>query len=224
MADISIDLDKLDKDKKPDESRTEDAKPTILIDGVAKPLDDLSDDDLSYLLDNAETDDKGNKILPDEVVAKYYRVLPDGTRNISRTRRVYKGGMVSDFTGAKDNSVQISGGKALQAKIRQRLTFRETLLNLLAAKATPEQIAALGLGDNATKQDAISAAMILQAADGNRGAAEFVRDTVGEKPADVSDVSLHTITDADRSLLDKVQKRLDAQEPQKESGGEKETK
>lgn len=197
----------------------------ICIDGVNKDIDNLSDDDLKYLLDNAQADDKGNKILSDDVVAKYYKRLPEGTRNVSKSRRVYNGGLLNDLSSDSEwtKALKRKGAIASQAKQEQRRTFADTLKYMLRCPAKRAQIEALGLDEGATQQDAITAAMILQAADGNRGAAEFVRDTVGERPADVSDVSLHTISDADRSLIDKVRQRLDRAEEQEESGGENET-
>ena len=224
---IHVDINKFNTDN------TKDSKEFISINGVSKDINDLSDIDIQYLLDNADMDDKGNKVLPDKVVYKYYKRLPDGTRDESRSKIVMRGGLLNDLSNSMYRDIAVKGAKALNATKARRRTFRETISDMLTAPADSRQRDTLGLKQGATQQDAIIAAMILQAADGNRGAAEFVRDTVGEKPAEISDVNLHSMTEADRSLLDKVKQRLDsededeeptAKERAKESGGEKETK
>ena len=222
---IHVDINKFNTDN------TKDSKEFISINGVSKDINDLSDIDIQYLLDNADIDDKGNKVLPDKVVYKYYKRLPDGTRDESKSKIVMRGGLLNDLSNSMYRDIAIKGAKTLNAMKARRRTFRETISDMLTAPADSRQRDTLGLKQGATQQDAIIAAMILQAADGNRGAAEFVRDTVGEKPADISDVNLHSLTEADRSLLDKVKQRLDSEDPAekeeptaKESGGEKETK
>lgn len=219
---IHVDINKFNTDN------TKDSKEFISINGVSKDINDLSDIDIQYLLDNADIDDKGNKVLPDKVVYKYYKRLPDGTRDESKSKIVMRGGLLNDLSNSMYRDIAVMGAKALNATKARRRTFRETISDMLTAPADSRQRDTLGLKQGATQQDAIIAAMILQAADGNRGAAEFVRDTVGEKPADISDVNLHSMTEADRSLLDKVKQRLDSEDEEpaaaKESGGEKETK
>ena len=218
---IHVDINKFNTDN------TKDSKEFISINGVSKDINDLSDIDIQYLLDNADIDAKGNKVLPDKVVYKYYKRLPDGTRDVSKSKIVMRGGLLNDLSNSMYRDIAVKGAKALNATKARRRTFRETISDMLTAPADSRQRDTLGLKQGATQQDAIIAAMILQAADGNRGAAEFVRDTVGEKPADISDVNLHSMTEADRSLLDKVKQRLDSEDEEptaKESGGEKETK
>ena len=218
---IHVDINKFNTDN------TKDSKEFISINGVSKDINDLSDIDIQYLLDNADIDDKGNKVLPDKVVYKYYKRLPDGTRDESKSKIVMRGGLLNDLSNSMYRDIAVKGAKALNATKARRRTFRETISDMLTAPADSRQRDTLGLKQGATQQDAIIAAMILQAADGNRGAAEFVRDTAGEKPADISDVNLHSMTEADRSLLDKVKQRLDSEDEEptaEESGGEKETK
>ena len=85
------------------------------------------------------------------------------------------------------------GGKASAAKRAERKTFREGLLLLLNEP----------LKDNAgnpttnTTQDAIIAALVKRAANGDTRAFEMIRDTIGEKP--VQDVKVST---GDFSALD----------------------
>ena len=85
------------------------------------------------------------------------------------------------------------GGKASAAKRAERKTFREGLLLLLNE---PLKDKAGNVTDNTT-QDAIIAALVKRAANGDTRAFEMIRDTIGEKP--VQDVKVST---GDFSALD----------------------
>lgn len=69
------------------------------------------------------------------------------------------------------------GGKASAAKRAERKTFREGLLLLLN-----EPILKDGKPTDKTPQDAIIAALVKRAANGDTRAFEMIRDTIGEKP------------------------------------------
>ena len=85
------------------------------------------------------------------------------------------------------------GGKASAAKRVERKTFREGLLLLLNE---PLKDKSGNVTDNTT-QDAIIAALVKRAANGDTRAFEMIRDTIGEKP--VQDVKVST---GDFSALD----------------------
>ena len=70
---------------------------------------------------------------------------------------------------------------------------------------TPDILAQLGEG--ATQKDVLNAAMYLQAQAGNVKAAVYVRDSIGEKPADVMQVEA-TVSPEDMELVNRVHKRL----------------
>ena len=152
--------------------------------------------------------EKGFYILPDAVFDKYMNCLPDGTVNESGNRKAFHGGCVRSLT-SEDKDIQRAGGEALQAKYRQRRSFAETIDIMLSRPANTEDIAKYGLNKDATQLDAITAAAVMQAAKGNIKAQEYLRDTAGEKPVDRQEISGNIITDADKSLIDKIQKRLD---------------
>lgn len=78
------------------------------------------------------------------------------------------------------------GGKASAAKRAERKTFREGLLLLLNE---PLKDKSGNVTDNTT-QDAIIAALVKRAANGDTRAFEMIRDTIGEKP--VQDVKVST--------------------------------
>lgn len=86
-----------------------------------------------------------------------------------------------------------AGGKASAAKRAERKTFREGLLLLLNEPLKDKA----GNPTTNTTQDAIIAALVKRAANGDTRAFEMIRDTIGEKP--VQDVKVST---GDFSALD----------------------
>lgn len=167
------------------------------------------DINIDQILSEAPEDDKGNKIIPDEVFDRYYKQLPNGTRNESRTKLAVNGGILKPLGSdpERDKDIQRQGADALNAKHAQRRTLSDTLDTLLRKKATPEDIATYNLPADATYQDAIMAAMMQQAAEGNVKAGQFIRDTIGEQPTAKQDLNV-SMTDDDKRLLEKVEQRL----------------
>jgi len=93
------------------------------------------------------------------------------------------------------------GGKASAKKQRERKTFQETakLILSMAVKSgeavdisTIQSFADLN-GKNMSVEEAIVLAQALKAIKGDRYAAEYLRDTAGEKPVEKQDVSVQTI-------------------------------
>ena len=153
--------------------------------------------------------DKGNYIVPDEVMKAYYKELPNGTVNQSGTYTAYNKGLLRSL----DNDIRRKGGQALQAELRQRRTIAETVKLMLSQKASSEQIEQLGLTEGATQQDALIAAMLLQATErGNVQAGIFIRDTAGEKPTDKISAEVETITAEDRERIQRILNRTQAQD------------
>ena len=152
-------------------------------------------------------DDKGNYIVPDELFDKYYKELPRGTVNESKTYRAYNGGKVKSLTSA-NRDIQVQGGKALQAKLKQRRTFAEAISTVLAQKPSQKVREELELDSTADNLDAVIAAMLRQAQKGNVKAGDFLRDTIGEKPTDRLEASVETMTAEDREMLENIQKRM----------------
>ena len=91
------------------------------------------------------------------------------------------------------------GGKASAAKRAERKTFREGLLLLLNEPLKDKS----GQTTDKTTQDAVIAGLVKRAISGDVRAAEFIRDTIGEKP--VQDVTIKT---GDFSALDDAFKGL----------------
>ena len=101
--------------------------------------------------------------------------------------------------GAQQVETARKGGKASAAKRAERKTFREGLLLLLNEPLKDKR----GVETGKTTQDAIIAALVKRAAQGDTRAFEMIRDTIGEKP--VQDVA---ITTGDFSALDEAFKGL----------------
>lgn len=91
------------------------------------------------------------------------------------------------------------GGKASAAKRAERKTFREGLLLLLNEPLKDKT----GVATDKTTQDAVIAGLVKRAISGDVRAAEFIRDTIGEKP--VQDVKVST---GDFSALDNAFKEM----------------
>ncbi len=153
--------------------------------------------------------EKGNYIVPDEILKAYYKELPNGTTNESNNAWSYNGGLLNKA----DKEIQIAGGKALQAKLEQRRTIQETVKIMLAQKATPEEIEEYNLPEGATKQDAMTAAMLARVIEQKDVAAfNSLRDTAGEKPTEKIAAEVETITAEDRERIERILKRDKAPE------------
>ena len=154
-------------------------------------------------------DDKGNYIFPDEIIERYYKELPNGSTNETGNKWVYNSGILIKA----NKEVQTAGGKALQAKLEQRRTFAEAITALLAQKASAQNIEELGLKENADNLDVVISSMLKQASRGNVKAADFLRDTIGQKPSEKLDASITGLSPEDKELLQNVSNRI-GQQPQ----------
>lgn len=110
--------------------------------------------------------------------------------------------------------LSVKGGTATQDNIRVKRTLNDIAKDMLNAVLTESQIdEVLGnsknlIGEDKTAGSVMIAKMIQTAMAGSFKAAEFVRDTAGYKPKNEVDISADIMTDEDRSLIDKLNKRL----------------
>lgn len=188
MEDLKINVDKLNKsiDDLPEVKRTPDGK--IDLEAIA-----------------TGKNEKGNYIVPDDILKAYYKELPNGTTNESGTFQAWNKGLLQ----ALNDEIRKKGGEALQAELRQRRKMSDTIDIFLKKKASAEEIEKLGLDEGATKQDALIASMLIQAIDrGNIKASTFIRDTAGEKPTDRIEQSVDICTKEElndfRELLEDI--------------------
>lgn len=187
MEDIKLNKDKLNKavESLPEVPRKEDGSIDIEAIAIGK-------------------NEKDNYIVPDEIIEKYFKELPDGTTNPSNDKWVYSKGILRQAT----KEVQKMGAEALNAKVAQRKSFAEAIDGILRKKANRNAIEELELKEDATNLDMIIAAALKQAARGNAKAWEFLRDTVGEKPTDKISAEVTSLTAEDKEMLERINRRL----------------
>lgn len=111
-------------------------------------------------------------------------------------------------------AVRRKGAAAATAKMRQRRALRDIYAELLAeqmpTEMQPEDVQdyAKNHGKTLDTYEALALAQLLKAAQGDTRAAEFVRDSAGDKPGEVINVGAAALTDADREMLANLQKRI----------------
>ena len=149
-----------------------------------------------------EKDEKGRPIIPDDVFSSSFRMLPDGCINASRNMISSSGGFLRLLTKGDQWSkeVQSKGGEALRAQRVQRERIADTIDRWLKQPSAKNP--------DMTNQDVMVAAMMQAAQDGNVRAAEYMRDTVGEKPVDRSETEITGATPAQMALITNVYNRL----------------
>jgi len=174
-------------------------------------IDLIQDKTLDQILEEAPEDEKGNKIIPDEIFDQYVKELPAGTKNKSGTWRAANKGKIRIFGGdpEADKAIQRAGADASNAAQAHRRTLADDLKIALSKKASRQTLQELDLTDSATNQDAITAAAILQATQGNVKALQYIRDTIGEQPTTKQDLNVN-MTEDDKKLLEKVEARLNS--------------
>lgn len=125
---------------------------------------------------------------------------------------------LTEIDPEKAKEIRRKGYYAQQKVLEEKKTAKESLNSIL-------HIVANGIGKgrveediltevrkknpNLTLYDVVNLVQISKALDGSTKSAEYVRDTVGDKPADKLDVTAQSLTDEDRLLLETVNKRLE---------------
>ena len=158
----------------------------------------LSPEEIKEMIETAPTDEKGRPIISDDVFMDNYRELPSGTKS-DKGKIATSGGYLDPCKKDDPRTREIcsKAGKAAQAANAERRKMAETI-DLFLKSVDKET--------GMTMQEKIIAALGSKAMDGCVGAAEFLRDTVGEKPSD--QVSLDVMTDKDREVLKNLTERL----------------
>lgn len=156
-----------------------------------------SPEELKELLAAAPTDAKGRPIISDEDFMDNLKELPAGTKSDSG-KVSSKSGYITPLVKGTQRAKEFAqkGAEANAEAWERKRTFKESITILLNSKDT----------NGVSMQDKIVEAMANKAMDGCVGAAEFIRDTVGEKPSD--NVSLDVMTEGDKKLMENLMKRL----------------
>lgn len=198
MEDLKINVDKLNTEIKadlPEVKRTE-----------------TGEIDLEAI--TITTDEKGNRIIPDNIFNAYYKELPVKVINKSKSwRTTPSGGKIKILGGDPegDKAIHEAGGKALQATLEQRRSCKDILEQLAVKKADIEELERLGMEEGTNNLEAASYAAVLKAIRGDIKALEYIRDTLGEKPTDKISAEVTALTPEDKELLERVSKRLDVE-------------
>ena len=120
----------------------------------------------------------------------------------------------------KRREMCIKGAQAVNKIRGEEKTAKESLDRMLSLLATPEILEAADIesalvermrrdNPNMTVYDAMNAAALGRALAGNIKAAEYVRDTRGDKPQDRVQIDgVNVMTDSDRAMLEKISSRL----------------
>lgn len=152
-------------------------------------------------------DDKGRYIIPTAVFLDRYRELPDNTRSDDGKYIAYNGGYCRVLT----DEDRRKGAEATNAAKARKKTFKEAIEAALYRKASAKTIEELGLDKEASVLDALIANQLIIGTKASKSeatkAAEFIRDTIGEKPAEKQEITADIMTDEDRALLQKVRAR-----------------
>jgi hypothetical protein len=165
-------------------------------------------------------DEKGRAIVPDAFFDGNIKDLPAGVINESKSKYSSGNGGYCNMlgSGSRDKSIQSAGGTASAERSRERKRLAESLEYLLkqpikANTKVSEILRSIAdyLPEDAEMTDILSAAMLVSAIKGNCKAAEFVRDTVGEKPTEKMDVTSNVITPEEQNLLEKVSRRINSE-------------
>ena len=165
-------------------------------------------DDYKVNIEEWPVNEKGFHVVPDEIMDRFTKQLPNGTYSESGRYRAFNGGRLYQIGSdpAKDKEVTTAGANASNATQSHRRSLAEDLRDLLGRPATDTIKAAAGI-DNGSNQAAILAAALREAGKGNVRAMEYIRDTIGEAPVKQQEITA-SVTEGDKELLKKVQARL----------------
>jgi CHASE3 domain sensor protein len=88
-----------------------------------------------------------------------------------------------------------------------RRSIKEILEELSTRTVTPEEAEEYGMEEGTSLLEAATLAQFRRAMKGDTKAAEYVRDTLGEKPTDKISAEIETITAEDRERIERILNR-----------------
>lgn len=159
-----------------------------------------------------EIDEKQNRIIPDNLFEAYYKELPNKVINKSKSWRTSNGGKIKILgSDPADSYIHRLGANASNATQSQRRSIKEILEELSKKTVTAEEAEEYGLIEGTTLLEAANLAQIRRAMKGDTKAAEYIRDTLGEKPTEKISAEVETITAEDRERIEKILKRKETE-------------
>jgi hypothetical protein len=193
MEDIKLNKDKLNKamESLPEVPRKEDGSIDIEAIAIGK--------------------DKKGYIIPDIIFDTYLKELPAGTTNESQSYRAYNGGKLARLENDIEEASKRGkiGGPASQDTQKTRRSIREILEELSKRTVTAEEAEQYGIDEGTTLLEAANLAQVRRAMKGDTKAAEYIRDTLGEKPTDKISAEVTSLTAEDKEMLERINRRLE---------------
>jgi hypothetical protein len=158
-------------------------------------------------------DEKGY-IIPDEIFNAYLKELPPGTTNETGNYRAYNGGKLARLENDPEEASKrgTAGANASNTTQAARRSIKEILEELSRRTVTAEEAEEYGMEEGTSLLEAASLAQFRRAMKGDTKAAEYVRDTLGEKPADKISAEIETITPEDRKQIERILNRTKTQD------------
>lgn len=155
-------------------------------------------------------DEKGY-IIPDNIFDSYLKELPPGTTNESQTYRAYNKGKLARLENDIEEASKRGkvGGPASQDTQKTRRSIREILEEISKRTITAEEAEQYGIEEGTTLLEAANLAQIRRAMKGDTKAAEYIRDTLGEKPTDKISAEVTALTAEDKEMLERINRRLE---------------
>jgi len=158
-------------------------------------------------------DEKGY-IIPDNIFDSYLKELPPGTTNESQSYRAYNGGKLARLENDPEEASKrgTAGANASNTTQAARRSIKEILEELSRRTVTAEEAEEYSMEEGTSLLEAANLAQIRRAMKGDTKAAEYIRDTLGEKPVDKIAAEVETITAEDRERIERILKRDKAPE------------
>lgn len=152
-------------------------------------------------LDKKTGETKKYYVVPDDLFDLHLKELPEGTYNESKTYRAYNNGKLYQLNQDPEEAANRGrlGGLSCQSTLKARRTFKEQIDIILSNIDTE---------NGKTGLENVAVAMYERALAGDTKAAQFLRDTAGEKPAESLDLNANIMTEADKALIDKLKIRM----------------
>ena len=153
-------------------------------------------------------DEKGY-IIPENIFDSYLKELPPGTTNESQTFRAYNGGKLARLENDIEEATRRAKAGAIASNTTQaaRRSIREILEELSKRTVTAEEAEEYSMEEGTSLLEAANLAQIRRAMRGDTKAAEYIRDTLGEKPVDKIAAEVETITAEDRQRIERILNR-----------------
>lgn len=153
-------------------------------------------------------DEKGY-IIPDNIFDSYLKELPPGTTNESQSYRAYNGGKLARLENDIEEATRRAKAGAIASNATQsaRRSIREILEELSKRTVTAEEAEEYSMEEGTSLLEAANLAQMRRAMKGDTKAAEYIRDTLGEKPVDKIAAEVETITAEDRERIERILNR-----------------